>query len=167
MLFAGTIRSNLDPFNKLSDSDLWDAIRRVKLEAFVSELPGDALDQKVVTEKGANLSVGQRQLLCMARALVKKSKIIVMDEATASVDHETDALIQDTIRNELNATTVLCVAHRLHTIAFYDRVIVMDKGRVAEIGEPLGLMMQATSLFRQMCLSSGDFDNLLKIAKAK
>lgn len=123
------------------------------------------LERKQVAEKGANFSVGQRQLLCLARAILRKASILVLDECTASVDHETDNLIQETIRNDMKDCTVLCIAHRLHTIAYYDHVIVMDQGKVAECAEPFVLINRMDSIFRQMCLTSGDFDELYNTAE--
>ena len=166
VLFEGSVRSNLDPFDQFREDDLWAALRSVKLDDIVSSMAGQTLSEKKVTEKGSNFSMGQRQLLCMARAIVKKCKILVMDEATASVDHETDSLIQNTVRNELSCT-VICVAHRLQTIAFYDKVVVLNEGTVAECGSPLELMQREGSMFRSMCVSSGDYEGLLQIAKAK
>jgi ATP-binding cassette subfamily C (CFTR/MRP) protein 1 len=167
ILFAGSVRFNLDPYDEKSDLTLWAALKKVKMNDYVASfMPGENLTDKMINEKGGNLSAGQKQLLCLARAIVKESKILVMDEATASVDHETDLLIQNTIRNELRGCTVLCVAHRLHTIADYDRVVVLVEGRVAEYGTPLELMRSSSSLFRDMCEATGDFDNLLKVARA-
>lgn len=181
ILFEGSIRSNLDPLGEFLDEEVWRIIHRLKLTSFIESIPGKGLEDKHVEEKGRNLSSGQRQLLCMARAMLKGCKVFVMDEATASVDTETDALIQvtsvftenllitshqDTIKHELSRCTVLCVAHRLHTIASYDKVIVMNGGQAAEAGRPLELMLNEASLFRKMCVASGDFDNVLKIARA-
>eukprot|EP01035_Chromulina_nebulosa_P017873 gene17873-23489_t len=172
ILFQGSIRSNLDPFSTCRDEDLWNVLKSVHLSEYVSSMPGGTggeygpLEDKLIAEKGSNLSVGQRQLLCMARALLRKAPILVLDECTANVDHETDTLIQDTVRNELTNITVLCIAHRLHTIAFYDLVLVMDKGSVAEYDSPLKLMQDEKSIFYSMCMNSGDFDNLYSIAKA-
>jgi len=116
-----------------------------------------------VTESGNNLSQGQRQLLCLARALLKKPKVLVMDEATASIDYATDAKIQDTIR-ELSST-IITIAHRLQTIVDYDKVLVLDKGSVVEFGHPWELITKADGVFRGMCETSGDYDVLLKAAK--
>ncbi|KAL2912111.1 Transporter of the ATP-binding cassette (ABC) [Polyrhizophydium stewartii] len=118
-----------------------------------------------VSEGGANFSQGQRQLLCLARALLRQSKLIVLDEATASVDHDTDARIQTTIRTEFGKATLLCIAHRLRTIIDYDKVLVLDRGRVAEFGSPLELMANADGIFHSMCLETGEFGELREMAE--
>lgn len=117
-----------------------------------------------VAEGGSNLSQGQRQLLCLARALLKAPKIFVMDEATASIDYATDSKIQDTLR-ELKNNTILTIAHRLQTIIDYDRVLVLDKGEVKEYAHPWDLIQQEDGLFRSMCQTSGEFDSLYELAK--
>ncbi|KAF8333586.1 ABC protein [Cantharellus anzutake] len=157
LIFSGTIRTNLDPFSDHDDAYLYDALRRSHfLDASTKErLEGDSpisrysLDT-VVDVEGANLSVGERSLLSLARALCKDSQVVVMDEATASVDLETDAKIQDTVMREFHHKTILCIAHRLRTIISYDRILVLDKGEVAEFGTPLELLAQG-GLFTQMC----------------
>ncbi|KAK4945550.1 Transporter of the ATP-binding cassette (ABC) [Elasticomyces elasticus] len=117
-----------------------------------------------IAESGSNLSQGQRQLLCLARALLKAPKILVMDEATASIDYATDSKIQDTLR-ELKNNTILTIAHRLQTIVDYDRVLVLDKGEVKEYAHPWELIQQEDGLFRSMCQTSGEFDSLYELAK--
>ncbi|XP_067029429.1 multidrug resistance-associated protein 1-like isoform X2 [Acropora muricata] len=138
VLFTGTIRSNLDPFDRCNDKQLWRVLEVSHLKDFVSGL-SKGLDHQV-TEGGENLSVGQQQLVCLARALLRKSKILVLDEATAAVDLETDELIQQTIRREFADRTVLTIAHRLNTIMDYDRVLVLDEGAVVEFDSPANLM---------------------------
>jgi len=144
VLFSGTLRSNIDPFSKYTDAEVWEGLRRVQLgDAFSS------LDYRI-GEGATNLSVGQRQLICISRALLSKSRIIVMDEATAAVDVETDAVIQRAIRVEFRDSTCLTVAHRLNTILDSDKVLVMDKGRVAEFGSPSELLEREDSLFASL-----------------
>jgi ABC-type multidrug transport system fused ATPase/permease subunit len=117
-----------------------------------------------VAESGTNLSQGQRQLLCLARALLKAPKVLVMDEATASIDYATDSKIQDTLR-ELKNNTILTIAHRLQTIIDYDRVLVLDKGEVVEYADPWELIQKEDGHFRSMCETSGDFDSLYELAR--
>eukprot|EP00698_Gefionella_okellyi_P016221 TRINITY_DN4636_c0_g1_i10.p1 TRINITY_DN4636_c0_g1~~TRINITY_DN4636_c0_g1_i10.p1 ORF type:complete len:1314 (+),score=296.68 TRINITY_DN4636_c0_g1_i10:1165-5106(+) len=138
VLFSGTIRSNLDPFSRYSDHELWSALQRVRLHEFVANL---ALKmQYQVVEYGLNLSLGQRQLLCIARALLKGARILIMDEATASIDLVTDGMIQDTVRSEFRDCTVLTIAHRLRTVIDYDRVMVMERGHIVEFDQPALLL---------------------------
>ncbi|KAG0027521.1 hypothetical protein BGZ81_005507 [Podila clonocystis] len=117
-----------------------------------------------VSDGGYNFSQGQRQLLCMARALLRQSKVIIMDEATASVDFATDEKIQTTIRNELGDSTLITVAHRLRTIMDYDRVLVLEQGHVMEFDSPINLITNPTSRFRDMVEKSGDMDTLFEMA---
>ncbi|XP_050295811.1 probable multidrug resistance-associated protein lethal(2)03659 [Anthonomus grandis grandis] len=140
VLFSGTLRKNLDPFDEYTDEALWNALEEVELKPAVSELP-QGLESKM-SEGGSNFSVGQRQLVCLARAIVRKNKILVLDEATANVDPHTDTLIQKTIRSKFSHCTVLTIAHRLHTIMDSDKVLVMDAGRVVEFGHPHELLQK-------------------------
>lgn len=116
-----------------------------------------------VAESGTNLSQGQRQLLCLARALLKAPKVMLMDEATASIDYTTDAKIQETLREIKNTT--ITIAHRLQTIIDYDKVLVLDKGEVIEYGDPWDLVKMEKGTFRGMCEMSGDFETLEKLAR--
>nr|XP_036847848.1 multidrug resistance-associated protein 1 isoform X4 [Manis javanica] len=152
VLFSGSLRMNLDPFSQYSDEEVWTSLELAHLKDFVSALP-DKLNHEC-TEGGENLSVGQRQLLCLARALLRKTKILVLDEATAAVDLETDDLIQSTIRTQFEDCTVLTIAHRLNTIMDYKRVIVLDKGEIREYGTPSDLLQQR-GLFYNMARDAG------------
>ncbi|KAK9886060.1 hypothetical protein WA026_014842 [Henosepilachna vigintioctopunctata] len=152
VLFSGTLRMNLDPFNTNSDEEVWTSLEQAHLKTFVKALPAGLSHE--VTEGGENLSVGQRQLICLARALLRKTKVLILDEATAAVDLETDDLIQSTIRREFKDCTVLTIAHRLNTIMDSDRVIVLDKGLIAEFDTPQNLLKEPT-IFRSMCQDAG------------
>ncbi|KAI6703375.1 hypothetical protein NL676_012511 [Syzygium grande] len=153
VLFSGTVRFNLDPFNEHNDADLWEALERAHLKDVVRRNPC-GLDAEV-SEGGENFSVGQRQLLCLARALLRRSKILVLDEATAAVDVRTDALVQKTIREEFNYCTMLIIAHRLNTIIDTDRILVLDAGQVAEHDTPENLLSNEASAFSKMVQSTG------------
>lgn len=159
-LFRGTVRSNLDPFHEHTDLELWSALRQSDLVDGDVEPGADSsahgrihLDA-VVDEEGLNFSLGQRQLMALARALVRGSQIIVCDEATSSVDMDTDQKIQKTMATGFRGKTLLCIAHRLKTIIHYDRICVMDQGRIAELDQPLRLW-EARGIFRSMCDRSG------------
>ncbi|CAO3610008.1 unnamed protein product [Mucor fragilis] len=171
VLFSGTLRSNLDPFDQHNDIELWAALKRSHLIDEANNEQQDAKDQisldSVVTENGSNWSQGQRQLIALARALVKKSALIILDEATSSVDFDTDYKIQQTIRTEFMDSALLCIAHRIRTVADYDRILVLDQGEVKEFDTPYDLMTTEGSIFQQMCLRSGEYNDLLAIAKAK
>ncbi|KAF4451488.1 putative YBT1-Vacuolar, `full-size` ABC protein [Fusarium austroafricanum] len=187
-LFHGTIRTNLDPFDQYTDDQIFAALRRVQLigpdESLTSPptptatQPGSPNSPTAKTNKnlflnlqspvaasGSNLSQGQRQLLCLARAMLKSPTVLVMDEATASIDYATDSKIQDTIR-ELTGT-VITIAHRLATIVDYDKVLVLDKGQVVEYAHPWELINNKEGTFRSMCEMSGELDVLVKAAKKK
>ncbi|KAF3056550.1 ATP-dependent bile acid permease [Daldinia childiae] len=188
-LFTGTIRTNLDPFDLYTDEEIFAALRKVRLVGPNEALPpltqnDGAQDSQApttptspttanknifldlsssVAESGTNLSQGQRQLLCLARAMLKNPKVLVMDEATASIDYATDSKIQETI-HELK-TTIITIAHRLATIVDYDKVLVLDHGAVVEYGHPYELLQNEDGNFRSMCEMSGDMDTLEKSAK--
>ncbi|OOQ84862.1 ABC transporter family protein [Penicillium brasilianum] len=191
VLFSGTVRTNLDPFDEYSDTELTDALARVHLiSSTVSDDEATLTSQAAtppqstitgattpdtatarhantniftslsapISEGGLNLSQGQRQLLCLARAIVSRPKIMVLDEATSAVDMETDALIQQSIRAEFgrNATTLLVIAHRLSTIADFDHILVMDAGKAVEFGPPKDLMGIENGVFKNLVDNSGE-----------
>lgn len=148
ILFSISLRENLDPFKKFDDASLWRTLREVELEKIFH-----SLDQQLDRN---NLSTGQRQLLCLARAILKKNKIFIFDEATANVDDVTDSLIQKTIRRKFKDCTVLTIAHRLNTIMDNDRILVMDQGKVVEFNHPHILLQQESGFFTRMVQSTGD-----------
>lgn len=170
VLFRGTIRKNLDPFQESSDDKLWEAlvnggiITAAELEEVQKQKPEESgslsslhkfhLDQQV-EEEGSNFSLGERQLLALTRALVRHSRILILDEATSSVDYETDNKIQSRISEAFGDCTILCIAHRLKTILSYDRILVLEKGEVEEIDTPINLFNKTDGIFRQMCDRSG------------
>ncbi|CAG7855058.1 Canalicular multispecific organic anion transporter 1 AltName: Full=ATP-binding cassette sub-family C member 2 [Serendipita indica DSM 11827] len=181
LLFQGTVRENIDPLGMRTDAELLSALRRAGLLDTTSE-PGtsDAAEATkggadvsrfelgaLVSEGGTNFSAGERQLLALCRALVKESRVIVMDEATSNVDVETDAKIQRTIQTEFAKCTLLCIAHRLNTIVYYDRILVLDAGRVAEFDTPLGLYDREGSIFRSLCSEASlNRQDIIRIRKA-
>ena len=153
VLFCGTLRFNLDPFSHHSDKNLWNALELAHMKKYVIGL--EAGLQHEIVEGGHNLSAGQRQLICLARALLRKSKILILDEATAAVDLETDDLIQATIKKEFKHSTVLTIAHRLNTIIDYDRVMVLDNGVITEFNPVDELLEDSNSLFYAMAIDAG------------
>ncbi|CAL1710985.1 unnamed protein product [Somion occarium] len=159
-LFMGTLRENLDPQGTRTDAELISALKR----AWLLPRDGSPVDPVVeakfsldasVSDEGSNYSAGEKQLLALCRALVKNSKIIILDEATSNVDVETDAKLQRTIQSEFAYSTLLCIAHRLNTIVYYDRIIVMDAGKVVEHDTPLNLFDKEDSIFRSLCSEAG------------
>ncbi|XP_033225031.1 probable multidrug resistance-associated protein lethal(2)03659 isoform X2 [Belonocnema kinseyi] len=148
LLFAGSLRRNLDPFDNYSDDDLWQALAEVELKNFIMELYA-GLNAKV-SDGGSNFSVGQRQLLCLARAIVRNKKILVLDEATANVDLQTDKLIQKTIRWRFKDCTVFIIAHRLNTVMDCDKFIVMDSGSMVEFGHPYEILRKKGYLYNMV-----------------
>ncbi|KAL1139319.1 hypothetical protein AAG570_006305 [Ranatra chinensis] len=153
VLFSGTLRLNLDPFDTYTDEQVWASLEHAHLKAFVKGLVSGL--QHEVAEGGDNLSVGQRQLICLARALLRKTQVLVLDEATAAVDLETDELIQETIRKEFSSCTVLTIAHRINTIMDSDKVIVLDKGLIVEYDSPENLLKNKSSVFYGMARDAG------------
>lgn len=165
VLFTGTMRKNLDPFNEHSDEELWKALEEVQLKEAIEDLPGK-MDTELA-ESGSNFSVGQRQLVCLARAILKKNRILIIDEATANVDPRTDELIQQKIREKFAQCTVLTIAHRLNTIIDSDKIMVLDSGRLREYDEPYVLLQNPESLFYKMVqqLGKGEAAALTETAK--
>ncbi|KAJ3165265.1 hypothetical protein HDU88_004350 [Geranomyces variabilis] len=190
VLFEGTIRSNLDPLDAHTDAEIWSAVRDVGLieslerngvaaaaaamkaatggaGAPTSLASGDAFTfslEFAIEENGGNLSLGQRQLVCLARALIRRSRVIILDEASASIDYVADALIQKAIRETFKASTVLTIAHRIRSIADYDRVLVLDSGAVVEYDTPANLMDMEGGIFARMCRQTGQAEELRALA---
>lgn len=149
VLFSATLRYNLDPFDKYTDAEIWTALEQVELKNTVTSLSSS------VASGGSNFSAGQRQLLCLARAALARNRLLVLDEATANVDPNTDALIQKSIRKHFADCTVVTVAHRLHTVADSDRVVVMEAGQIVECGHPYELLKNDNGHFSKMVKQLG------------
>ncbi|KAH3666042.1 hypothetical protein OGAPHI_004231 [Ogataea philodendri] len=185
-LFTGTIRSNLDMFDEYSNLQMYESLRRVNLisnddyQQAVENNGGRvedsaaATDENVnrflnldseVTEGGENLSQGERQLLCLARSILKTPKILMLDEATASIDYASDAKIQTTIREEFSASTILTIAHRLKTIIDYDKILLLDHGKVKEFEHPYNLITNSKTEFHKMCQDTGEYEELVNLAR--
>ncbi|XP_023273323.1 multidrug resistance-associated protein 5 [Seriola lalandi dorsalis] len=158
VLFSGTVRSNLDPFNQYSEEQIWDALERSHMKECVSQL-SLKLEAEVV-ENGENFSVGERQLLCVARALLRQCKVLILDEATAAMDAETDALIQETIRSSFQDCTTLTIAHRLHTVLASNRIMVLNQGQVVEYDEPSKLLANENS---RLCSMLAAVENKISV----
>ncbi|POI35375.1 hypothetical protein CIB84_000872, partial [Bambusicola thoracicus] len=152
VLFSGTLRMNLDPLNQYTDADIWTALELTQLKNFVADLP-EQLEYKC-TDQGENLSTGQKQLVCLARALLQKTKVLILDEATAAIDVETDLQIQSALRTQFKDSTVLTIAHRINTIMDCDRILVLENGQIAEFDTPKQLTAQK-GLFYKLMEESG------------
>ena len=153
VLFTGTIRFNLDPESSCTDAQIWSVLEHTFLRDIVQSHP-DRLEMDV-SNCGGLFSVGQKQLLCLARAILRQSPLVIMDEATSSVDRDTDALIQQSLRTCFRGSTIITIAHQLEAILDYDRVIVMAGGQIVEMGEPKALARNTESEFGQMISASG------------
>ncbi|KAF8938986.1 hypothetical protein BGZ58_010986 [Dissophora ornata] len=154
VLFVGTIRSNLDPFHRRTDQEIWDALSAVHLSESIKQNMPLKLDTQII-ENGRNFSLGQRQLFCIARAILFQSRILVLDEATSAVDLQTDLLIQETIKKNFANCTVLMIAHRLNTIIECDKILVMEDGRVVEFEHPTKLIQNNDGHFYKLVSQSG------------
>lgn len=168
VLFSGyTVRDNLDPFNKYADDTIWDALEAVQMVDAVKALPLQL--GAAVAHEGSNFSVGQRQLLCLARAVLLRNNIIVLDEPSANVDSKTDQLLQKTLRERFSDATIISVAHRLDTIIDYDKVLVLGDGKMMEFGSPSDLLSKEDGHFLALVNSTGEemAKALLKRARAR
>jgi len=153
VLFSGPLRLNIDPLNEFEDPDIWEVLEEVLLKDVVFDLPNKLNTE--VSEGGSNFSVGQRQLLCLARALLLRKKILFIDEATANVDNDTDALIQETIKDKFRDCTVVTIAHRLNTVMDYDRIMVLKAGKIVQFDEPCELFKDKNGEFVQLVEQAG------------
>ncbi|KAI3844336.1 hypothetical protein MKX03_006139 [Papaver bracteatum] len=147
-LFIGTVRYNLDPLSQHTDQEIWEVLGKCQLRESVQEKQG-GLDS-LVQQDGVNWSMGQRQLFCLGRALLRRSQILVLDEATASIDNATDSILQKTIRSEFASCTVITVAHRIPTVMDSTMVLAISDGKIIEYDEPMKLMKEEGSLFAQL-----------------
>ncbi|KAJ7769135.1 hypothetical protein DFH07DRAFT_1058209 [Mycena maculata] len=166
-LLSGTLRANLDPFGQCDDAELNSALRAAGLFALQSEMgDGRITLDSAISAGGGNLSVGQRQIFALARAIVRKSRILILDEATSAIDYKTDAIIQNSLRHELHDVSLIIVAHRLQTIMDADKIIVLDAGNIAEFDTPKELMKIQGGRFRALVDESGEKETLYAMANA-
>lgn len=153
VLFSGSLRYNLDPFELCADDELWSALADVKLKSVIAANPSGL--SSVMSEGGSNFSMGQRQMVCLARAILRRNRILILDEATANVDPVTDRMVQETIRDKFKDCTVLTIAHRLHTVMDSDRVLVIDAGRAVEFDHPHLLLQMSGGHLRRLVDQTG------------
>ncbi|KAB0372891.1 hypothetical protein FD755_015644, partial [Muntiacus reevesi] len=165
VLFTGTMRKNLDPFDEHTNEELWNALEEVRLKEIIESLPGK-MDTELV-ESGSNLSVGQRQLLCLARGILRKNQILIIDNATSHVDPRTDELIQKNIREKFSQCTVLTITHRLSTVIDSEWIMVWDSGRLDDYDEPYGMLQERDSLFYKMVQQLGEAEATALTERAK
>ncbi|KAK9884045.1 hypothetical protein WA026_004980 [Henosepilachna vigintioctopunctata] len=144
ILFTGSMRSNLDPYGKYTDVEIWHAVKEVNLDRHISDL------HYIVNDCGAHLSVGQRQLICIARALLDRHKIIILDEATSNMDEEMEALIHSTIDKHFKECTIISISHRIRQVLNYDKLLVMEEGELVECGKPKELLKNTQGVFYKM-----------------
>ena len=147
-LMEGTLRYNIDPLNKYTDNEIKEVMKRIGFDYILDKSP-DGINQ-IITEGGSNLSVGEKQLICISRAILRKSKIIIMDEATASIDYQTEEIIQKTINELLNESTIITIAHRIKTIINYDRIMTLENGEIVNFDTPQNLLKDKNSLFYEL-----------------
>ncbi|RXG69071.1 Multidrug resistance-associated protein 4 [Armadillidium vulgare] len=159
-LISGSVRRNVDPFEEYKDEEIWNALEEVHLKNAVLQMPFGLYSK--INEGGSNLSVGQRQLVCLARAILKKNKILVMDEPTSNVDAVTDSLVQNTLRIKFSDCTVLTIAHRINSIMNSDKVMVMDGGKLVEFASPHDLLKNENSTFALLVSQLGSSPQLVK-----
>jgi len=151
-LMKGSLKYNIDPLNLYSDELIIEAIKSIGFNYFIENSKTGL--ELMIEENGDNLSVGEKQLICIARAILRKSKIVVMDEATANIDHKTEDIIQKAITNSLKTSTIITIAHRIKTILSYDRIVVLEKGEIIEVGAPSDLIKDESSYFYQLYTKS-------------
>jgi len=156
-LFSGTIRSNLDPLGENTTQECLDILERCHLTSLLSDTANRAENTLDMPISQGSLSGGERQLVALARAVLRKTNIIVMDEATSQIDSHLDNQIQNTIRQELSNAIVITIAHRLKTIIDYDRILVLDNGEILEFGQPRALLATTGGAFRELCRNSPDW----------
>jgi len=154
VMFSTTVRENLDPFTVYTDDEIWDALEKCRMKTVVQNLKLKL--QAPVSEGGSNFSVGQRQLICIARALLRKPKILLLDEATASIDSESDEYIQQTIREAFGKITIITIAHRINTIIDSDMILVMNDGQISEYDTPKNLLTNEKSEFSGLVDDMGE-----------